>query len=78
MRKTFTRAAAILLAAALLIPSGWLAPDAAAADAKVTEIYHETFANGKGVAAQSGGASLTPVTGKVFDGGNHLRLCRRS
>ncbi len=33
-----------------------------------TEVYHETFASGKGVAVQSGGASLTPVTSKVFDG----------
>lgn len=33
-----------------------------------TEVYHETFAKGKGVAVQSGGASLTPVTNKVFDG----------
>lgn len=33
-----------------------------------TAVYHETFASGKGAAAQSGGASLTLVTGKVFDG----------
>ena len=31
-------------------------------------LYHETFANGKGAAAQAGGANLTPVTDKVFDG----------
>lgn len=32
------------------------------------EVYNETFANGTGLASQSGGASLTPVTDKVFDG----------
>ena len=32
-----------------------------------TIVYHETFQNGKGAAIQSGGASLTHVTGKVFD-----------
>ncbi|OME29804.1 hypothetical protein BSK58_30420, partial [Paenibacillus odorifer] len=32
------------------------------------EIYHETFASGKGLASQSGSANLTPVTGKVFAG----------
>ncbi len=31
-------------------------------------LYNETFAGGKGAAAQAGGASLEPVTGKVFDG----------
>jgi endo-1,4-beta-xylanase len=31
-------------------------------------IYHETFAGGKGLAGQSGGATLTPVTGKTFEG----------
>jgi len=33
-----------------------------------TQVYHETFLNGTGAAIQSGGASLTHVTGKVFDG----------
>lgn len=33
-----------------------------------TQVYHETFENGKGAAIQSGGASLTQVTGKIFDG----------
>lgn len=32
------------------------------------EIYHETFASGKGLATQSGSANLTPVTSKVFAG----------
>ncbi|MFC4304357.1 endo-1,4-beta-xylanase [Cohnella boryungensis] len=68
MNSKRNRAVSILLAAALLIPSGWLAPAAEAAAPEVTVIYHETFASGKGVAAQSGGASLTQVTGKAFDG----------
>ncbi|WEK54611.1 MAG: endo-1,4-beta-xylanase [Candidatus Cohnella colombiensis] len=33
-----------------------------------TTVYHETFASGKGIAYESGGATLTPVTGKVFNG----------
>ncbi len=32
------------------------------------QVYHESFASGKGVAVQSGGASLTQVTDKVFEG----------
>ncbi|WP_162848510.1 endo-1,4-beta-xylanase [Paenibacillus nanensis] len=32
------------------------------------EVYHESFASGNGLATQSGGASLTPVTGKAFAG----------
>ncbi len=39
-----------------------------AADTETTVIYHETFAEGMGAARQSGGASLTPVSGKVFEG----------
>lgn len=31
-------------------------------------VYHEDFVSGKGVATQSGGASLTPATGVVFTG----------
>ncbi|MCR2805144.1 endo-1,4-beta-xylanase [Paenibacillus soyae] len=61
----------LLLAIALLLPSGWLAPAAEAADPAGTDtvvIYHEDFADGKGLAAQSGGATLTPVTGKTFEG----------
>lgn len=61
----------ILLAAALLLPSVWLAPVAEAAvpeQADTVTVYHESFASGKGAATQSGGASLTPVTGKAFAG----------
>lgn len=38
------------------------------AEEQEMQLYHETFANGKGAAVQSGGASLTHVTDKVFDG----------
>ncbi len=34
------------------------------------EVYHETFASGAGAAKQSGGASLTQVGGKTFEGNN--------
>ncbi|HEX2944524.1 MAG TPA: endo-1,4-beta-xylanase [Clostridia bacterium] len=36
--------------------------------AAAVTVYHETFETGRGAAVQSGGASLTPVTGKVFEG----------
>ncbi len=36
--------------------------------AEITTIYHEDFANGKGVAIQAGDATLTTVTNKVFTG----------
>jgi len=62
------RAVSALLAAALIIPSGWLYTAAEAAAADPTIIYHETFASGKGAATVSGDASLTQVTGKAFDG----------
>lgn len=32
-----------------------------------TTVYHESFLNGKGAALQSGGASLTHVTDKIFE-----------
>ena len=35
---------------------------------ETTTVYHESFASGKGAAVQSGGASLTQVGGKVFEG----------
>ncbi|HEX2944525.1 MAG TPA: endo-1,4-beta-xylanase [Clostridia bacterium] len=49
--------------------------------AESVEIYHETFANGTGIAAQSGGASLTQVSGKTFDGnsdGKALYVSKRT
>jgi endo-1,4-beta-xylanase len=68
MRKTLIRIVSILLAAALLIPSSLLLTVAKAATTETTTIYHEDFTGGKGKANQSGGATLTPVTGKVFAG----------
>lgn len=74
MGKRIKQGISILLAAILLLPLGLLPSEAtaapvspAAADDPVI-VYHETFASGQGAAAQSGGAHLTPVTGKVFDG----------
>lgn len=60
MLKKGKRAMAFFLALALIL---LYVPDAMAE----TPVYHETFLNGKGAAIQSGGASLTHVTGKVFD-----------
>lgn len=57
-----------LLAAALLVPAAGPAPAAEANVSETVVVYHETFESGTGAAQQSGGASLTPVTGKVFDG----------
>ncbi|OAB77467.1 endo-1,4-beta-xylanase [Paenibacillus crassostreae] len=72
MSRKFKRVISILLAAALLIPSIWLAPVAKAAGSieqpDTVTIYHESFADGKGAATQSGGASLTPVIDKAFAG----------
>lgn len=72
MRKLTKQALSLLLTSALLIPSGWFASSsasaAAAGSADTVTVYHETFANGQGAATQSGGARLTPVTGKAFDG----------
>ncbi|KAA1177532.1 endo-1,4-beta-xylanase [Paenibacillus sp. B2(2019)] len=74
MSKMLKQVISILLAAALLIPSSWLAPitEAAAPDAIVPSdsvlVYHENFVSGKGIAGQSGSASLTPVTDKAFAG----------
>ncbi|RAP74896.1 endo-1,4-beta-xylanase [Paenibacillus montanisoli] len=68
----FKRAITCLLAAVLLIPAGRLAPNAeAAAPDDVSDtviVYRESFTGGKGAAAQSGSAILTPVTGKAFEG----------
>jgi endo-1,4-beta-xylanase len=74
MSRKFKPVFSFLLAAALLIPPVWLAPVAQAKDNATTSdpdtviVYHETFENDKGAAVQSGGASLTQVTGKSFDG----------
>ncbi|WHX49347.1 endo-1,4-beta-xylanase [Paenibacillus woosongensis] len=72
MGKMFKQGISILLAVILLIPLGWLPPEANAAAPSATNdavtVYHETFAGGQGAATQSGGAQLAPVTSKVFDG----------
>lgn len=70
MTKMIKRSIAILLAAILFIPSGWIAAGAKAeaADPEPVTVYHETFANGKGAATQSGSAVLEHVTGKDFEG----------
>ncbi|WP_342481369.1 endo-1,4-beta-xylanase [Paenibacillus sp. FSL L8-0340] len=71
MSKMIKQVFSLVLAASLLIPLGCLAPVAQAATPKleVTKtVYHETFAAGAGKAVQSGGASLTAVTGKSFAG----------
>ncbi|MCR8659773.1 endo-1,4-beta-xylanase [Paenibacillus endoradicis] len=69
MSKKLLRVISILLTAALLIPTGWLAPVAKAVElTNTTTIYHENFMNGKGIAIQSGGAKLEHVTGKIFPG----------
>lgn len=73
MSKWMKQAFSAVIAAALIVPSGWLASDVSA-DAEqpdadtVTIVYHETFADGIGKAVQSGGASLEQVSDKVFDG----------
>jgi endo-1,4-beta-xylanase len=61
IRQTGKRVAALFLTLALLLTC---MPAFGATDT----VYHETFADGAGVAVQSGGASLTQVTGQVFDG----------
>ncbi|WP_342565106.1 endo-1,4-beta-xylanase [Paenibacillus sp. FSL R7-0345] len=74
MSRMFKRVFSTILAASLMLPLSWVAPasrNAQAAEAGQTEqtiVYHETFADGAGKAAQSGGASLTAVTGVLFEG----------
>ncbi|OKP92552.1 1,4-beta-xylanase [Paenibacillus sp. P3E] len=71
MIKMFKHFFPVFLAVILLIPFGGLAPDVKAEtlqQEETTTVYHETFAGGAGGAVQSGGASLTAVTGKGFAG----------
>lgn len=80
MRKSLKKVVSVLLAAALLVPIGRLAPVAEAATTETT-VYHEDFANGVGLAKQSGSASLTTVTEKVFTGntdGSALSVSNRA
>lgn len=84
MRKSFKRVVSGLLAAALLLPGGLVAPTISAADPVESNsqiVYQETFQNGQGKAAQSGGAQLSAVTGKPFagnDDGAALKVNNRS
>lgn len=84
MRKSFKQVVSGLLAAALLLPVGLIAPTVNAADLVATNsqiVYQETFQNGQGKATQSGGAQLDAVTGKPFEGnddGAALHVSNRS
>ncbi|WP_063568185.1 endo-1,4-beta-xylanase [Paenibacillus sp. O199] len=84
MRKSFKQVVSGLLAAALLLPGGLIAPAVSAADLVATNsqiVYQETFQNGQGKATQSGGAQLDAVTGKPFEGnddGAALHVSNRS
>ncbi|MDF2987343.1 MAG: 1,4-beta-xylanase, partial [Eubacterium sp.] len=63
--KNWRKGAAIFLVLCLVIA---LMPVNSMVYAGSTTVYHETFADGTGKALQSGGAGLTQVNGKVFDG----------
>lgn len=63
-RKNRNKVLALLLAIAMLISVMPFKP--VMAETKTT--YHETFADGKGLASQSGGANLEKVGNKVFEG----------
>lgn len=84
MRKSFKQVVSGLLAAALLLPGGLIAPAVSAADLAVSNsqiVYQETFQNGQGKVTQSGGAQLDAVTGKPFEGnddGAALHVSNRS
>lgn len=54
--------------AALLLVLSFVLFCMPAVNADNATVYYETFENGKGAAVQSGGASLTQVTDKKFDG----------
>lgn len=84
MRKSFKQVVSGLLAAALLLPGGLIAPAVSAADLAASNskmVYQETFQNGQGKVTQSGGAQLSTVTGKPFEGnddGAALKVSNRS
>ncbi|GIO89243.1 endo-1,4-beta-xylanase [Paenibacillus lactis] len=71
MSKWIKQGISILIAAALLLPTGWRAPDVRA-DAQEPEanetVYHETFETGVGKAVHSGSASISHVSNKAFAG----------
>lgn len=84
MRKSFKQVVSGLLAAALLLPGGLIAPAVSAADLAASNsqmVYQETFQNGQGKVTPSGGAQLDAVTGKPFEGnddGAALKVSNRS
>lgn len=84
MKKSSKQVVSGLLAAALLLPVSLFAPAVNAADPAASNsqiVYQETFQNGQGKATQSGGAQLTAVTDKSFDGnedGAALKVSNRS
>ncbi len=65
IKESFRKTISIFLALCLLIS---LIPFSSVANAETTTVYHETFADGTGIATQSGGASLTQVSDKAFAG----------
>ncbi|WP_161568188.1 endo-1,4-beta-xylanase [Anaerobacillus alkaliphilus] len=72
MRMKFKKFVSLFLIVLLLLPSGLVPPATAAAEQTETEtVYHENFESGLGKATQSGGASLTHVTDKNFDGNSN-------
>ena len=65
IKGSFRKTISIFLALCLLIS---LIPFSSVANAETTTVYHETFADGTGIATQSGGAALTQVSDKTFAG----------
>lgn len=75
MRRSFKQVVSGLLATALLLPVGLIAPAVNAADLAATNsktVYQETFKDAQSVSdtklTQSGNPTLAIVTGKTFDG----------
>ncbi len=69
MRKKFSKYLSLFLIVLLLLPTGLVPPAVAAAEQTDTEIvYHEDFKDGVGKATRSGGATLTHLENKQFDG----------
>lgn len=78
MSKWIKQGISILIAAALLLPTGWRASDvrADAQEPEATEtVYHETFETGVGKAVQSGSASISHVSIKRLPAMRTEALC---
>ncbi len=65
IKGSFRKTISVFLALCLLIS---LITFSSVANAETTTVYHETFADGTGIATQSGGAALTQVSDKTFAG----------